>query len=55
MAGLVNELLQDIGLFNTTPQTFPELFVWIVTVSVTVFIIGGFMKTFFWSCTKIGR
>lgn len=55
MAELVNEILQDLGLFGTAPQTFPELFVWVGSVSVAAALVGGLVKVFFWSCIKIGR
>ena len=55
MAELVNEILQDLGLFGTAPQTFPELFVWVGSVSVAAALIGGLIKVFFWSCVKVGR
>ncbi|MDE7223502.1 MAG: hypothetical protein K2O34_06945 [Acetatifactor sp.] len=55
MAGLVNEILQDLGLFGTVPQTFPDLFVWIGSVTVAATLISGLIKVFFWCCTKIGQ
>lgn len=55
MAGLVNEILQDLGLFGVVPQTFPDLFVWVVSVSVAAALLGGMFKVFFWCCAKIGK
>ena len=55
MAGLVNEILQDLGLLGAAPQTFPELIVWIGSVSVAAALIGGLIKVFFWCCAKVGK
>lgn len=55
MAALVNEILQDLGLFGTAPQTFPELLIWVGSVSVAAALIGGTIKAFFWCCAKVGK
>ena len=55
MAGLVNEILNDLGLYGTTPTTFPELLTWLATVSIAAVILAGIIKVFFWTCATIGR
>lgn len=55
MAALVNEILRDLGLFGFAPETFPDLFIWIGSVSIAAALIGGLIKVFFWCCVKIGK
>ncbi len=55
MAELVNEILRDLGLFGSAPKTFPDLFVWIGSVSIAAALVGGLAKLFFWCCAKLGK
>lgn len=55
MAGLVNEILTDLGLYGNTPTTFPELITWIASISVAAVLIAGFIKLYFWVIAVIGK
>ncbi len=55
METLVNDFLNDLGLYGTVPTTFPELIVWVVTVTVAFSLIAGVFKTIFWAIAAMGR
>ena len=55
MAWLVNEIMQDLGLYNTVPGTFPELITWIASSSIALAILAGMIKLFFWTIASVGK
>lgn len=55
MAQYILSLLDDLGVYGAAPTTFIDLFVWAVTVSVTVSFTLGLIGTFFWTCSSLGK
>ena len=55
MAWLVNEIMQDLGLYNTVPGTFPEFITWIASSSIALAILAGMIKLFFWTIASVGK
>lgn len=48
-------LLNDLGLYGSTPSTFPELITWVVTFTVGASLLAGIIKTCFIVCREIGE
>ena len=55
MAEITRYLLDDLGLYGSTPSTFPELIIWIVTFTVAAALSAGIIKTCFIVCREIGE
>lgn len=55
MAEIMEYLLNDLGLYGSTPSTFPELITWVVTFTVGASLLAGIIKTCFIVCREIGE
>lgn len=55
MLELMKILLQDLGLYDSIPNSFPELIVWVTTFTVAATVLGCVIKTFFWAVSNIGK
>ncbi len=55
MADIIKMLLDDLGLYEAAPTTFPELVVWVVSFTVAASLLAGVVKSCFIICREISE
>lgn len=55
MVELVRSLLDDLGLYDALPTTFPELIIWVVTFVVGAALVAGTVKTILIICERFAN